>query len=96
MPRRAHEAAAGQATTCWEASLRGKLEDRLVIKDLWEYEERPKESLLVKEATEAGVKNIARYMSFTMSVIRLEAIKRYQREEPISTAATCDVRSCCV
>ena len=69
MPRRAHEAAAGQATTCWEASLRGKLEDRLVIKDLWEYEERPKESLLVKEATEAGVKNIARYMSFTMSVI---------------------------
>lgn len=32
------------------------MEDRLVIKDLWEYEERPEKGLLVKEATEAGVK----------------------------------------
>ncbi len=53
--------AAGRATTCWEASLRGKLEDRLAMKDSWEYEERPEEGLLLKEATEAGVKNVARY-----------------------------------
>jgi hypothetical protein len=51
---------AGRATTCW----RGSLEDedgRVVIKDSWEYEERPEEGLLLKEATEAGVENVARY-----------------------------------
>ena len=41
--------------------LEGKLEDRLAIKDSWEYEERPEEGLLLKEATGAGVKNVARY-----------------------------------
>ncbi|KAF2824321.1 hypothetical protein CC86DRAFT_447202 [Ophiobolus disseminans] len=33
----------------------------LVIKDSWEYEERPEQGLLLKEATEAGVENVARY-----------------------------------
>lgn len=33
----------------------------LVIKDSWEYEERPEEGLLLKEATEAEVENVARY-----------------------------------
>jgi len=32
-----------------------------VVKDSWEYEERPEEGLLLKEATEAGVKNVVRY-----------------------------------
>lgn len=32
-----------------------------MIKDLWEYEGRPKEGLLLKEATEADIKNVARY-----------------------------------
>lgn len=53
---------AGRATTCWKGRLSGgSLEDRLAIKDSWEYEERPEEGLLLKEATEAGVKNVARY-----------------------------------
>lgn len=34
---------------------------RLVIKDSWEYKEQTKEGLLIKEATEAGVKNVAQY-----------------------------------
>ncbi|KAI9785550.1 MAG: hypothetical protein M1839_009291 [Geoglossum umbratile] len=52
---------AGRATTCWRGSLRDKSKRGLMIKDSWEYEERPEEGLLLKEATEAGVKNVARY-----------------------------------
>jgi hypothetical protein len=52
---------AGRATTCWRGSLEGKADGRVVIKDSWEYEERPEEGLLLKEATEAGVENVARY-----------------------------------
>ena len=52
---------AGRATTCWRGSLRDKLDGGLVIKDSWEFEERPEEGLLLKEATKAGVKNVARY-----------------------------------
>lgn len=52
---------AGRATTCWRGSLRDKSDRGLVIKDSWEYEERPEEGLLLKEATEASVKNVARY-----------------------------------
>lgn len=33
----------------------------LVVKDSWEYEERPEEGLILKEATEAGVNNVVRY-----------------------------------
>lgn len=32
-----------------------------MIKDSWEYEERPEERLLLKKATETGVENVARY-----------------------------------
>lgn len=32
-----------------------------MIKDSWEIEERPVEGLLLKEATEAGINNVARY-----------------------------------
>jgi hypothetical protein len=46
---------AGRATTCWRSSPVGP------IKDSWQYEERPEEGLLLKEATEAGVENVARY-----------------------------------
>ena len=52
---------AGRATTCWRGSLGDKLDGGLVIKDSWEFEERPEEGLLLKEATKAGVKNVARY-----------------------------------
>ncbi|KAF7863216.1 hypothetical protein EAF04_007298 [Stromatinia cepivora] len=49
----------GRATTCWRGCVNG--DTRLVIKDSWEYEERPEEGILLKEVTEAGVENIARY-----------------------------------
>ena len=52
---------AGRATTCWRGSLGDESGGRLVIKDSWEFKERPEEGLLLKEATEAGVKNVARY-----------------------------------
>src|SRR5436853_7764956 len=52
---------AGRATTCWRGSLGDESGGGLVIKDSWEFEERPEEGLLLKEATEAGVKNVARY-----------------------------------
>ncbi|CAD6454337.1 86454505-3836-429b-94a0-5ea2f7e49227 [Sclerotinia trifoliorum] len=49
----------GRATTCWRGHVNG--DTQLVIKDSWEYEERPEEGALLKEATEAGVQNISRY-----------------------------------
>lgn len=53
---------AGRATTCWRGYPVGVDQDtQLIIKDSWEYEERPEEGLLLKEATEARVENIARY-----------------------------------
>ncbi|OCL08995.1 hypothetical protein AOQ84DRAFT_363643 [Glonium stellatum] len=53
---------AGRATTCWKGHLSGgKAGGQLAIKDSWEYKERPKEGLLLKEATEAGVDNVAQY-----------------------------------
>ncbi|KAH8731711.1 hypothetical protein GQ44DRAFT_745770 [Phaeosphaeriaceae sp. PMI808] len=52
---------AGRATTCWKGSVADAPDQVLVIKDSWEYEERPEEGLLLKEATEAGVENVARY-----------------------------------
>ncbi|KAF2189865.1 hypothetical protein K469DRAFT_701152 [Zopfia rhizophila CBS 207.26] len=52
---------ASRATTCWRGSLGDESDGGLVIKDSWEFKERPEEGLLLKEATEAGVKNVARY-----------------------------------
>ncbi|OCK78451.1 hypothetical protein K432DRAFT_427264 [Lepidopterella palustris CBS 459.81] len=52
---------AGRATTCWKGFAEDMPDQRLVIKDSWEYEERLEEGLLLKEATEAGVENVARY-----------------------------------
>ncbi|KAL7892764.1 hypothetical protein HDV63DRAFT_233201 [Trichoderma sp. SZMC 28014] len=53
---------ASRATTCWKAHREGDpLKAPLVIKDSWQYPEREEEGLLVKEATEKGVNNIARY-----------------------------------
>ncbi|PSN58875.1 hypothetical protein BS50DRAFT_663036 [Corynespora cassiicola Philippines] len=52
---------AGRATTCWKGFLHNASERTFVVKDSWEYEERLEEGLLLKEATEAGVKNVARY-----------------------------------
>lgn len=50
---------AGRATTCWKAHHEGN-SSTLVIKDSWQYPER-EEGKLLREATEKGVSNIARY-----------------------------------
>ena len=52
----------GRATTCWRAYREGDVTKQpLILKDSWEYVERPEEGKLIKEATETGVKHIARY-----------------------------------
>ena len=52
----------GRATTCWRAYREGDLKKQpLIVKDSWQYVERPEEGKLIKEATETGVKHIARY-----------------------------------
>jgi hypothetical protein len=53
---------AGRATTCWKAYREGdELQTPLVIKDSWQYPEREEEGELLREATEKGVVNVARY-----------------------------------
>lgn len=55
-------AVAGRATTCWRAYCDGdNSKQPLVVKDSWQYEERPEEGELIKEATSKEVRNIARY-----------------------------------
>ncbi|KAK6950139.1 hypothetical protein Daesc_008465 [Daldinia eschscholtzii] len=51
----------GRATTCWKAYREGNPQTPLVIKDSWQYTERDEEGELLKEATEKGVVNVARY-----------------------------------
>lgn len=53
---------AGRATTCWKVYRDGdEPKTFLIVKDSWQYEERPEEGDLIKEATDKGVRNIARY-----------------------------------
>lgn len=53
---------AGRATRCWRGRVdNDQSNEQLVIKDSWEYEERPEEGLLLQEATAAGVTNVAQY-----------------------------------
>ena len=53
---------AGRATTCWKAYREGDDSKKpLIVKDSWQYPERPEEGELVRDATERGVQNIARY-----------------------------------
>ncbi|EEH07624.1 conserved hypothetical protein [Histoplasma capsulatum G186AR] len=55
---------AGRATTCWRAHRKaGDLQMPLVIKDSWQYSERDEEGELLRQATECGVTNVARYDS---------------------------------
>ena len=52
----------GRATTCWKAYREvDTSKESLIVKDSWQYEERPREGELIKEATDKGVQNIARY-----------------------------------
>ncbi|KAL2050313.1 hypothetical protein ABVK25_009421 [Lepraria finkii] len=51
-----------RGTTCWRAYRdTDKTKKPLIVKDSWQYEERPEEGLLIEEATNRGVENIARY-----------------------------------
>ncbi|KAF2254157.1 hypothetical protein BU26DRAFT_474426 [Trematosphaeria pertusa] len=53
---------AGRATTCWKAHRAGdSSRTPLVIKDSWQFPERKKEGELLREATNKGVANVARY-----------------------------------
>jgi hypothetical protein len=53
---------AGRATTCWKAYREGdNSRTPLVIKDSWQYPEREEEGELLREATNKGVVNVARY-----------------------------------
>jgi protein kinase-like protein len=51
----------GRATTCWKAHREGDDSRALVIKDSWQYPEREEEGELLREATNKGVVNVARY-----------------------------------
>ncbi|XXH05277.1 hypothetical protein Hte_011702 [Hypoxylon texense] len=52
---------AGRATTCWKVHSDRDPRTPLVIKDSWQYPEREEEGALLKEATDKGVLNMARY-----------------------------------
>jgi hypothetical protein len=57
-----HSSVAGRAITCWKAHREGdESKQILVIKDSWQYREREEEGELLREATEKGVVNVARY-----------------------------------
>jgi hypothetical protein len=53
---------AGRATTCWKAYKEEDPNTPLVVKDSWQYPEREEEGKLLREATEKGVMNVARYL----------------------------------
>lgn len=52
---------AGRATTCWKAHREEDPQTPFVIKDSWQYTEREEEGELLREATDKGVVNVARY-----------------------------------
>ncbi|KEF50882.1 uncharacterized protein A1O9_13063 [Exophiala aquamarina CBS 119918] len=55
----------GRATTCWKAYRDGdESKAPLIIKDSWQYPERDQEGELIREATEKGVVNVARYYHY--------------------------------
>ncbi len=51
----------GRATTCWTAHREGDESEEFVVKDSWQYVDRPEEGSLLRDADKAGVKNIAKY-----------------------------------
>lgn len=64
---------AGRATTCWKAYREEDPQRPLVIKDSWQYTERDEEGDLLKEATEKGVVNVARYYHHETVFVHNEA-----------------------
>lgn len=59
---RKHAVVVGRATACWRAHCDKDQSKRpLIVKKSWQYEGRLEEGELIKEATNKGVNNIARY-----------------------------------
>ncbi|KAM3500681.1 hypothetical protein MY11210_009479 [Beauveria gryllotalpidicola] len=56
---------AGRATTCWQAYSDIDPRTPLVVKDAWQYTERADEGEMLREVTEKGVVNVARYYYHT-------------------------------
>ncbi len=52
---------AGRATTCWKVHRDKDPQTPLVIKDSWQYLERDEEGKMVRDMTDSGVVNVARY-----------------------------------
>ncbi|KAI1760953.1 hypothetical protein GGR53DRAFT_507328, partial [Hypoxylon sp. FL1150] len=52
---------AGRATTCWKAHPKSDPSTTVVIKDSWQDPERDAEGELLREVTEKGIRNVARY-----------------------------------
>lgn len=52
---------AGRGTTCWKAHHKEDPQTVFIIKDSWQYSEREEEGELLREATDRGVINVARY-----------------------------------
>jgi hypothetical protein len=52
---------AGRATTCWRVHREDDPNTAVVVKDSWQYPEREEEGELLREATEKGAINVARY-----------------------------------
>ncbi|OAA42148.1 serine/threonine-protein kinase Sgk2 [Metarhizium rileyi] len=61
---------AGRATTCWKAYRREDPQVPLVIKDSWQYINREEEGEYLREATNKGVVNVARYYHHETVYIR--------------------------
>ncbi|KAM0431370.1 hypothetical protein ACHAPT_005347 [Fusarium lateritium] len=69
---------AGRATTCWKAHRRGDPQTPIVIKDSWQYTDRDEEGLLIQEATEKGVVNLARYYHH-------ETVRVHDKDDDVQT-----------
>ncbi|KAM7191172.1 hypothetical protein V8F33_009043 [Rhypophila sp. PSN 637] len=52
---------AGRATTCWKAYRKEAPDALFVVKDSWQYQERPEEGKFLRDATEKGVVHVAQY-----------------------------------
>jgi hypothetical protein len=63
----------GRATACWKARGEDIAWGPLVIKDSWQYTDRPHEGELLKEATRKGVVNVARYFHHETVIPAMEA-----------------------
>lgn len=61
---------AGRATTCWKAHSKEDPQILLVIKDSWQYTNREEEGEYLREATNKGVVNVARYYHHETVCIR--------------------------